>query len=237
MRIFASVLLALATVVAVQAADTGALVFNGTRYVLAHRGVSADGTQVFTEYVPEGETLDSWTRMVAVWHWPAHRSTKEVAGRWLARVQPLLTQPPQVLASKDPARKDELIAEGWISAPDKSYVEINLYRFVPPGLGVGVIGYQYAEKIRMRGGKGVVTEFVENRNALMVALRELTLVATRPASTIEQEIGRERARLAELQERYKDGYIGIQQAKRQIEALERERAAAGAGIETKQESR
>jgi hypothetical protein len=204
------------------------LIFNGTRFQLAARGMSPDGSQVYAEYIPEGEKLAAWTRMVSVWHWPAHRSTKEVVGLWLRGVQPLLTQEPNVLASKDPARKDELIAEAWISAPDKSYVEINLRRFIPPGVGSGVIGYQYAEKIKMTGGKGVVTGFMENRVALMGELRELKLMASRPRDVLEREIEKEKTRVSELQKQYKDGYIGIRQAKRQIEALERELAAGAA---------
>ena len=93
----------------------------------------------------------------------------------MAMVHPLLTQ--DAVAYAADGKKDDLILEAWLSAPDKSYIEANLHRFVIEEGTAGVKAYQFAEKIRMPGGKGDPSHFLDHRNARFAALGKLKLEA------------------------------------------------------------
>jgi len=72
-------------------------------------------------------------------------------------------------------KKDDVIIEAWLGAPDKSYIEINLHRFVVEEGSVGVKAYQFAQKVPMLGGKGDPTSYMKRRNSRFTELGKLKL--------------------------------------------------------------
>jgi hypothetical protein len=146
--------------------------FDGVRYVLASVEVAKDGA-VTNEYVPEGETIDSWTTLLAVRHWPKVKKIAKATDAWMAMVRPLLAR--DAVAYAADGKKDDLVLEAWLSAPDKSYIEANLHRFVLEDGTAGVKAYQFADKIRMSGGKGDPSHFIEHRDARFAELGKLKL--------------------------------------------------------------
>jgi hypothetical protein len=150
--------------------------FAGNPYVLASAQVSADGS-VTNEYLPPGETLQNWTKLLAVRHWPKLSKVADAANPWMKMVQPLLTQKAQVL--QPPGAKDgqDLVIEAWLYAPDRSYIEINLHRFVTESETSGVKAYQFAQKVPMKDGKGDPSEFIKRRTEFLTAVSKLKLPA------------------------------------------------------------
>jgi hypothetical protein len=146
--------------------------FNGIKYVLATVSVDkgASGT-ITNEYVPEGETIDSWTTLLAVRYWPKINRVREATGPWVKMIHPLLCRNLGVFARND----NDVLLEAWLAAPNRSYIEIDLHRFVAePGTG-GVKAYQYAQKISMSGGAGNPTSYMKSRETLFTAIGNLRL--------------------------------------------------------------
>ena len=146
--------------------------FDGVKYVLASVELSKDGT-VTNEYVPEGESIDSWTTLLGVRHWPKVKKVEKATEAWVAMVRSLLVR--DAVSYVADGKKNDIVLEAWLSAPDKSYIEANLHRFVLEDGTVGVKAYQFAEKIRMSGGKGDPSRFLDHRNARFVDLGKLKL--------------------------------------------------------------
>lgn len=146
----------------------------GVKYLLASTEVSKDGS-VTNEYVPQGESINAWTTLLGVRHWPKVDKIGDAAGPWMKMVQPLLTQQAGAYKSADAKSEDDIIIEAWLSAPDRSYIEINLHRFVIEAGTDGVKAYQFAQKIVMTGGKGDPTTFIKNRDILFGELSKLEL--------------------------------------------------------------
>jgi len=144
--------------------------FDGVRYVLASVEISKDGT-VTNEYVAEGESIDSWTTLLGVRHWPKVKQVEKATEAWVAMVRPLLARDAVAYAAQ--GKKNDVVLEAWLSAPDKSYIEANLHRFVLEDGTVGVKAYQFAEKIKMSEGKGDPSRFLEHRNARFADLGKL----------------------------------------------------------------
>ncbi|MES2507005.1 MAG: hypothetical protein V4599_09890 [Verrucomicrobiota bacterium] len=155
-------------------AETPSLQFGGVKYELASVQTGKDGS-VTNEYVPLGETIDSWTTLLGVRHWPKAAKIGDAAGPWLKMVQPLLTQKVGVYKSPVAKSGNDIVMEAWLSAPDRSYIEINLHRFVIEEGTPGVKAYQFAQKIKMAEGKGDPAAFTKKRDALFDDLAKLSL--------------------------------------------------------------
>jgi hypothetical protein len=155
-------------------AESPSVQFAGVKYQLATVEVGKDGA-VTNEYVPDGESINSWTTLLTVRHWPKVKKLGDAAGAWLKMIQPLLTQKVGAFKSDSAKSDDDLIFEAWLAAPDRSYIEIDLHRFVIEQGTDGVKAYQFAQKVVMTGGKGDPTSFVKNRSTLFGDLGKLQL--------------------------------------------------------------
>jgi hypothetical protein len=153
-------------------ADLPTVSFSGVKYVLASVELGKDGT-ITNEYVPEGETIDSWTTLLASRNWPTVTKIDKATNAWVRMIKPLATR--DVVAYAADGKKNDLVLEAWLSAPDKSYIEANLHRFVLENGVVGVKAYQFAEKIVMTGGKGDPARFMKQRDARFMELGKLKL--------------------------------------------------------------
>jgi len=160
---------------ALQAAEP-TVKFAGIEYHLASVEAGKSGAMT-NEYVPGGETVDDWTSLIGVRQWPGVEKPEDVAGAWMKMVQPLLTKEAEVFRAETTA--NDFIVEAWLSAPDRSYIEINLHRFVAEPGTKGVKAYQFAIKIPMHDGKGDPSQFLKNRDACFAALARMKLPIVR----------------------------------------------------------
>lgn len=157
---------------AVLHAELPSVTFSGVKYVLASVDVAKDGT-ITNEYVPVGESIESWTTLIAARYWPKVTKIDKATNAWVGMIRPLLVR--DAVAYAADGKKNDMVLEAWLAAPDKSYVEANLHRFVIEEGAVGVKAYQFAEKIVMSGGKGDPTRFVKQRDSRFVELGKLKL--------------------------------------------------------------
>ena len=148
--------------------------FSGAFYVLATVDVAKDGT-ITNEYVPQGQTIENWTTLIGVRYWPNMSKVTKAADGWVAVIRNVLVQNAQSYAA--PGVKDDIIVEAWLGAPDKSYFEIDLHRFVREHGLTGVKGYQYALRLKEVGGKADPTQFMKQRDALVSELNDLNVAA------------------------------------------------------------
>ncbi len=150
--------------------------FAGQTYRLDYVDVSKNGA-ITNEYVLPGQNVNSWTSLLAVRQWPDAGTVGEVAAAWVKMVKPLLTRDIEVYKPNEEKGNNDIVVEAWLSAPDKSYIEINLHRFVKePGVS-GIKAYQYAQIIKMKDGKGNVDDFLNRRDALFEAIGRLDVPA------------------------------------------------------------
>jgi hypothetical protein len=138
--------------------------FDGEQYRLAFVDVAKDGS-ITNEYLRNGETLQSWTTMVAVRVWPKSTSAYDTAHAWLNIVRPLLSRKAQIYERDSAAGGKDVLVEAWLTAADKSYIEANLHRFVAEQDGAGVRAYQFAERMVMTRGRSDPSTFMKRRRA------------------------------------------------------------------------
>jgi hypothetical protein len=144
-------------------AGDGVVSFGGRTFKLAFVEVAADGS-VVNEYVPEGETIEKWSALLAVRYYPKAQKIGEVASAWVEMVRPLLTRAIEPIGKKD--EPNVLLLDAWLSAPDKSYIEVNYYLFRQEEAGKGVTGYQLAQKIKMTSaGTGDASQIVKKKGS------------------------------------------------------------------------
>lgn len=138
--------LALVLVTLVPAAGRGgaepkeAIVLDGVTYLLAWE--QEEGGATLREYLPEGETLEHWSHMVAVREW-SHLSDPSAAAdallEALARDNPLARS--QKLAK--PATGEVLV--DFVTWPaDGSFAEFNVFRYGKAARGKGIVAFQLA---------------------------------------------------------------------------------------------
>ncbi len=195
--------------------------FAGVTYKLASAQVAMDGS-VTDEYVPLNETIASWTTLLAVRQWPKEGSLRLVVGAWLRMVQPLLARDVQSFEANGSTNRNDRIVEAWISAPDKSYIEIDLYRFLREKGTAGIKAYQFAQKIKMVAGKGDPTPFMKNRSALFAALEKLAISTHKTPEALRAELAIVEQEVAELRTCYKDSYPSIKMKLRTIAELKKQ---------------
>ncbi len=174
MRLKLTVLLLLSSLVpgSLLRAAEPTLEFAGKKYELATVQVDPNGS-VINEYVPVGETIDTWTTLVAVRQWPQVKQLSDATEAWMKVVSPLLTKKTEAYQTVGSKHGNDMIFEAWLASPDHSFVEIDLQRFVTdPGMA-GVKAYSYSQKIPMVSGKGSPAAFSEKRLVLFTALAKL----------------------------------------------------------------
>ena len=115
------------------------VLFDGFKLVLTHSQEA--GGDSLKEYIPEGEKLDSWTKLAGVWEYSKQNDPAEVANLMLDRVKqqnPLA--PSQIMRHK--ATGDVVLdLVSW--SADNSFAEFNVFKFTKKP-GGGVTGHQYA---------------------------------------------------------------------------------------------
>ncbi|CAG0946904.1 hypothetical protein [Geobacter sp.] len=131
-----------ATIAAGPAAPS--LTFEGTKYYLAWKDVSAEGN-LTNEYLKKGETLEEWTTLIGVRHWPAAEELSDVVAPYVESMRPYYVSNAEIYTSQE--AKDDIVIEMFLGAPGRPYVEYNLHRFVIEKGTPGVKAYQFAQRI------------------------------------------------------------------------------------------
>lgn len=120
------------------------LTFEGEKYHLAWTDVSKEGN-LTNEYLKKGETLEEWTTMIGVRHWPAAGDLSDVVAPYVKSMQPYYVTNAEIYTSQD--AKDDIVIEMFLGTPGRPYVEYNLHRFVVEEGTPGVKAYQFAQRI------------------------------------------------------------------------------------------
>lgn len=141
--------------------------FAGRTYNLAFVG----GTPGFpvNEYLVEGETVEDWSSMVSVRHFPNFDSAEQYVKLYVEKLQPHLVCEAVVHAPEDASSNNDLTVEAYLAPANRAYIEYNLFRFVvEPGVK-GLKAYQFA----IRGEYNLEAAQSANEEALKGRLEEL----------------------------------------------------------------
>ncbi|WP_243370376.1 hypothetical protein [Geotalea sp. SG265] len=164
MKLFVSLLIALTITGMALAAPKKDLSFAKMKFVHAW----SDKKKAITtdEYVEPGKTLDNWQHMLAYRSYPTSKEPTSVIKTYLKQIKKP-TQEPSVYRRSD----SDLMLVFLIEAPDKSYAEFNIHRFVAED---GMVrSYQFAARNWKRDFSSLTAEVKENREKWMEAVGNL----------------------------------------------------------------
>jgi hypothetical protein len=110
--------------------------FGGERLFFAFAGKD------FEEYIPRGETLEHWNRLVSIRRFDHLDDVEKYAER-LAEVVKQSDARSKPIIAYNPKTKVAII--DFVAWPkDDSYAEFNIFRVEPATNGRGIVAYQYA---------------------------------------------------------------------------------------------
>jgi len=116
--------------------------FDGQTYYVAYH--KAEGGKSITEYLPKGQNLDSWVRLVSVRTLPGEDNPKLAA---LGLVRTLKYQNPQAQSAmmQHPSSKDVIV--DFVTWPqDGKFIEFNIFRYSKLAKNKGLLLQQYAQR-------------------------------------------------------------------------------------------
>jgi hypothetical protein len=126
-----------------------------------------------SEFIPEGETLEKWTRLASIRRYPDLDDAQELAKLTVEEVAKSYPGSPTNLVD-DPHSSDAII-EFVVNAPDDSFAEYNLFKYAKDPSG-GVVAEQYA--LRTYGDrKTFMDELSTRRQQLLDEMTESGLAA------------------------------------------------------------
>jgi hypothetical protein len=136
-------------------ASPAAIDFDGERYLPAF---SSNQPQFrLVEYVRSGETVENWTRLFAVRHFPGQRNPRELE-RTVKQHNPLAGT--QVLVKEDGS---EAMIDFLTWEAGAEQMELNLFRYLKKPGYPGLISYQFA--FRFRGTPDMTAEKIRGLKA------------------------------------------------------------------------
>lgn len=124
------------------AAAPESMKFGGVTFRKAFSDKTAEGP--FSEYLPKGQSLETWTKLMGWYEFPGLNSPKEVG-------QTLI----QVVKKQNPDAQGEVVYNStldeaivdFVTWPkDQSYVEFNVWKYTKAPRG-GLVAIQYAERV------------------------------------------------------------------------------------------
>jgi len=123
-----------------------------------------------SEYVEEGATLENWEHLLAYRRYPGRDKPAEMVNWYLKQIKP--TQKPAMYQRAEKRRDVMLVF--MILAPDKSYVEFNIHRFV---LEDGMVrSYQFAARNYKRSLTELSQEIKEKKARWMECVWQLRAI-------------------------------------------------------------
>jgi hypothetical protein len=151
---------------------TRTLTFDGVEYTLAW--VDTSGNTTTNEYVPIGESLTEWSTLIGVRHFHKETKLEVVIPAYLETVRSVLATEPEVLPRDGVELTEEATLVLFFVAPDQSYFEYDLHRFVASP--DGVIAYQFALRFPFSTNPDASAIFARQPERAKL-LNELTLPA------------------------------------------------------------
>ncbi len=115
-------------------------------YVLAFTDVAENGT-ITNEYVPRGESLESWKSLIAVRVWPNVGDMREAVGGYYQPIKDWCVEKPDIHAIKTPTGEPQLILEAFLAPEDKSYLEYTRMRFMVDAKSRKTTSYQFSRRL------------------------------------------------------------------------------------------
>lgn len=140
-------------------AQAPSIAFGGDELVRKHEQANAEAAIV--EYVPAGEPLEAWTRLVGLHMFREHPGSPADAAAALARLAER-----SYPGSKPRIRSEgaEAVVDFAIAAPGGGFVEFNVFKYARGPDGRGIVAFQYARRLR-----GLDPEEVRRRAAGWIA--------------------------------------------------------------------
>jgi hypothetical protein len=128
-------------VAGVRADSPDALIFQGTAFKKAFSDKSAAGP--YFEYLPKGQSLKSWTKLMGYYDFPKLRDPKDAAQN-LARLVKKANPLAQSQVIENPSTGEAIV--DFVTWPeDVKFVEFNIWRY-RKAPGGGLVALQYAER-------------------------------------------------------------------------------------------
>ena len=120
------------------------------------------------EYIPEGDTLDQWRKIIVYRIYPGTDNLDEVINQYFSQVEP--AQPPTVY-KKDEDNNDQLFVF-MMADPERVYIEYVIHRFVM--MNGEVRSYQFAARAIQKETNDLREEIVQNKESWMDAVSKMT---------------------------------------------------------------
>ena len=129
---------------AATAAAQSSIIFDGERY--EQRFEDRKGPVAVVEYVRAGETLQNWTRLAAIRHFPQQQDPKQAAANLAAVVRKHNPQARAEVIGKDDG--SEAVVDFITWAPGDDRLEFNVHRYRRIAGTPGLVAYQFAWRFR-----------------------------------------------------------------------------------------
>ncbi len=124
---------------------------------------------ITNEYVEKGQTLDNWQHLLAYRQYPSYDKPADIIKQYLTQIKP--TQKPAIYQQGEGGEDLTLVFP--IEAPDKSYLEFDIHRFVLEG---GMVrSYQFAARNFKRDMSELGAEIKTNKNKWIVLIGKLKI--------------------------------------------------------------
>lgn len=152
-------LLCLCAAIVSARAQAPTIAFGGDELLRKHEQANAQAAIV--EYVPAGESLEDWTRLVGLHMFREHPGSPADAAAALARLAER-----SYPGSKPRIRSEgsEAVIDFTVAAPGGEFVEFNVFKYARGPDGRGIVAFQYARRFR-----GLDPEEVRRRAAAWIA--------------------------------------------------------------------
>jgi hypothetical protein len=144
--------------------------FDGRTLVFAWEGENR-GERI-REYIPEGETLDSWTTLASIREYPDLNDPKAVVTNMLRLLRQ--NHPGARSAVQENPSTGEVVVDFVMWPPDESFVEFNVWKYRRAEAG-GLVAHQYALR-DYRDPKGFLRGLKPVRERLVRLMAEGGLV-------------------------------------------------------------
>lgn len=109
----------------------------------ADQGKDPRNPQIINEYLTADETLENWTKLIAVFEYPNQSEIEAIPARM---IQLLEKQNPLTRHAIHQSPDKKRLMVDFVTWNDRSVTEFNIFIFEKNPRGAGIIAHQYAER-------------------------------------------------------------------------------------------
>jgi hypothetical protein len=113
--------------------------FDGKTFGLAWENSKPD--EIVKEYIPDGEKIESWTKLASTREYPKFNDPMALASKLLETLKKQNSKAPSSMVQNQ--KTGEVMVDFIAMSPDSSFVEFNIFKYGPRS-GGGVVAQQYA---------------------------------------------------------------------------------------------